>query len=188
MRERRLAGASATHAARSRRRSELDLLRQAQRIVDFDPEVTDGALNLRKYEKQLDRSQVAGLAVDRSAPPWCAAWSGCHRHYCPSPVAAFLAARARVRRGFRWHRRRPADPGQRATLCGRFAVAGRTPFGRPRRQARRSMFRLRKTSWPAQQTLAQFHRYNAASPCGARADRPGAYYRARSRRDARLRR
>ena len=45
---------------------ELYLLRQRQSIVDFDPELTDGALNLRMSEKQLDRSQVAGLAVDLS--------------------------------------------------------------------------------------------------------------------------
>jgi hypothetical protein len=32
------------------------LLRQAQRIVDFDPEVADGALNFQMSEKQLDRS------------------------------------------------------------------------------------------------------------------------------------
>src|SRR6185437_4013278 len=60
----RLAGTFAAHSARPRGRSELDLLRQRQGIVDFDPEVTDGALNLRMSEKQLDRSQVTGLTVD----------------------------------------------------------------------------------------------------------------------------
>ena len=64
LRERRLAGTSSTHPARPRRHSELDLLRQRQGIIDFDPEVTDGALDLRMSEKQLDRSQIAGLAVD----------------------------------------------------------------------------------------------------------------------------
>jgi class 3 adenylate cyclase len=33
-------------------------------IVDLDPEIPDGALDLRVSEKQLDRSQIAGLAVD----------------------------------------------------------------------------------------------------------------------------
>ncbi len=51
LRERRLAGASATHAARSRRRSELDLLRQRQGIIDLDPEIADRALDLRMSEK-----------------------------------------------------------------------------------------------------------------------------------------
>src|SRR5208282_2393442 len=54
----------ATRSARRRGRSELDLLRERQGIVDFDLEVTDGALNLRMSENELDRSQVAGLAVD----------------------------------------------------------------------------------------------------------------------------
>jgi hypothetical protein len=45
-------------------RSELDLLGQAQRIVDLDPEIADRALNL-SVEKQLDRSQISmGLVVD----------------------------------------------------------------------------------------------------------------------------
>jgi hypothetical protein len=46
------------------RRLELDLLRQAQRIIDLDPKITDRALDLRVSKKQLDRSQIAGLAVD----------------------------------------------------------------------------------------------------------------------------
>jgi hypothetical protein len=40
------------------------LVRQRQRIIDFDSEVGDSALDLRVFEKQLDRSQIAGLAVD----------------------------------------------------------------------------------------------------------------------------
>lgn len=55
---------AATYAARPRGRSELDLLRQRQGIVDFDPEVTDGALNLRMSEKQLNRPQITCLTVD----------------------------------------------------------------------------------------------------------------------------
>ena len=65
----RIAAATATRARLERTgeaagRSELDLLRQAQRIVDLDPEIADHALNLRVSEKQLDCSQIAGLAVD----------------------------------------------------------------------------------------------------------------------------
>ena len=64
LRERRLAGTFATHPARPRHSSELDLLRQSQSIIDLDPKITDRALDLRVSEKQLDRSQIAGLAVD----------------------------------------------------------------------------------------------------------------------------
>jgi len=46
LRERRLAG-TFTIPVRRRRRSELDLLRQAQRIIDLDPKITDRALDLR---------------------------------------------------------------------------------------------------------------------------------------------
>ena len=45
-------------------RSELDLLRDAERIVDLDPEIANGALQLRVAEQQLLRSQVAGLPVN----------------------------------------------------------------------------------------------------------------------------
>ncbi len=61
--ERRLASTFATFA-RPRRRSELDLLRQRQGVIDFDPEVTDRGLDLRMSETQLNGSQIAGLAVD----------------------------------------------------------------------------------------------------------------------------
>src|SRR5271166_747180 len=64
LRERRPAGTFATHRARPGRPSELDLLRQSQGIIDLDPEIPDGALDLRVSEKQLNRSQIAGLAVD----------------------------------------------------------------------------------------------------------------------------
>lgn len=40
------------------------MLRQHQGIIDLYPEVTDGALDLRMFEKQLNRSQITGLAVD----------------------------------------------------------------------------------------------------------------------------
>jgi hypothetical protein len=42
--------------ARRRRPSKFDLLRQRQGIVYFDSEVTDGALDFRMSEKQLDRA------------------------------------------------------------------------------------------------------------------------------------
>jgi hypothetical protein len=50
--------------ARPHCRSELALLRERQGIIDFDPEVTDGALDLGMSEEQLDRSQIAGRTVD----------------------------------------------------------------------------------------------------------------------------
>jgi len=51
--------------------SEFHLLRDTQRIVDFDAEVTDGAFEFRMPEQQLHRSQVAGLLVNqrRLGPP-----------------------------------------------------------------------------------------------------------------------
>jgi hypothetical protein len=44
--------------------SQLDLLGNAERVVDLDAEVADGALELRMPEEQLDvdGSQVAGLS------------------------------------------------------------------------------------------------------------------------------
>jgi hypothetical protein len=57
-------------------RSELDLLRDCERIVDLDPEIANGALQLGVAEQQLNRSQVAGLSVNlsslRSAQRVCA--------------------------------------------------------------------------------------------------------------------
>jgi hypothetical protein len=51
LRERRLAGTFATHPARLRHSSELDLLRQSQSIIDLDPKITDRALDLRVSER-----------------------------------------------------------------------------------------------------------------------------------------
>ena len=48
-------------------RSELDLLRQGQGIIDLDPEVTDGAFDLRMAEQQLHCSKVACLSVIKAA-------------------------------------------------------------------------------------------------------------------------
>ena len=45
-------------------RSELDLFRDAERIVDLDAEVANGAFQLCVPEEQLDRPQVAGLLVN----------------------------------------------------------------------------------------------------------------------------
>ena len=48
----------------SRQRSELDLLCEPKRVIYFNPEVTNGRLDLRVTEQQLDRSQVAGLPIE----------------------------------------------------------------------------------------------------------------------------
>jgi hypothetical protein len=45
-------------------RLELDLLRDAKRIVDLDAEVANSAFELRVPEQQLHRPQVAGLLVN----------------------------------------------------------------------------------------------------------------------------
>ena len=45
-------------------RSELDLLRDAERIIDFDPEVANGAFQLGMSEQKLNRPQVARLLID----------------------------------------------------------------------------------------------------------------------------
>jgi hypothetical protein len=47
---------------RRHRRLQIDLLRQRQNIVDFDPEVADDALDLGMSKKQLGRAQIASLA------------------------------------------------------------------------------------------------------------------------------
>ena len=47
-------------------RSELDLLRDGERIVDLDPEIANGALQLGVAEQQLHGSQVAGLSINLS--------------------------------------------------------------------------------------------------------------------------
>jgi hypothetical protein len=45
-------------------RLKFDLLRDAGRIIDLDPEITHGALQLCVAEQQLNCSQVAGLLVN----------------------------------------------------------------------------------------------------------------------------
>jgi hypothetical protein len=45
-------------------RSELDLLRNAEGIIDFDAEITDRAFELGVCEQKLNGPQVAGLLVD----------------------------------------------------------------------------------------------------------------------------
>src|SRR5215472_4866182 len=47
-------------------RSELDLLRDGERIVDLDPEIANGALQLGVAEEQLHGSQVTGLPINLS--------------------------------------------------------------------------------------------------------------------------
>src|SRR6516225_2843546 len=43
-----------------------DLLRDADRIVDLDTEISDGAFQLRVTEQQLHGPQVAGLSINLS--------------------------------------------------------------------------------------------------------------------------
>jgi hypothetical protein len=45
-------------------RSQLDLLRDAERIIDLDAEVANCAFELRVPEEQLHRPQVAGLLLN----------------------------------------------------------------------------------------------------------------------------
>ena len=59
-----LAGAASFVAREPRPGSDVNLLGQRQRIVDLDPEVSDGALELRVSEQELNRSEVSGLAVN----------------------------------------------------------------------------------------------------------------------------
>jgi hypothetical protein len=59
-----LAGAPRDVIREAAQSSQLDLLRQHQRVIDLDPEITQGALQLCASEKHVDRSQIAGLAID----------------------------------------------------------------------------------------------------------------------------
>jgi DICT domain-containing protein len=43
---------------------QLDLLRDREGVIHLDPEIANGALQLRMAEQQLYRPQVAGLLVD----------------------------------------------------------------------------------------------------------------------------
>ena len=45
-------------------RSEFDLLCDAESVIDLDPEIPDGAFELRMSEQQLNRSKVTSLSVD----------------------------------------------------------------------------------------------------------------------------
>src|SRR6516162_11647503 len=45
-------------------RLKFDLLGDAERIINLDPEITHGALQLRVAEQQLHCSQIAGLLVN----------------------------------------------------------------------------------------------------------------------------
>ena len=44
--------------------SEFDLLGDADRVVDLDPEKANGTLQLGVAEQELHGSQVAGFAID----------------------------------------------------------------------------------------------------------------------------
>ena len=58
-------GAKATAGApRSARPSEFDLFSDLESVVDFDAEVSHGALELGMPEEQLNRAKVPGLTVD----------------------------------------------------------------------------------------------------------------------------
>ena len=45
-------------------RLKFDLLRDAKRSINLDPEITHGALDLSMAKQKLDRSKVSGFAVD----------------------------------------------------------------------------------------------------------------------------
>ena len=45
-------------------KSEFDLLGDAERVVDLDPEIANGAFQLGVTEQKLHRPQIAGLAID----------------------------------------------------------------------------------------------------------------------------
>src|SRR5437764_239759 len=51
--------------------SEFDLFRDAERVLDLDPEIADRAFQLRVAEQKLNRSQVPSLLIDlrRLRPP-----------------------------------------------------------------------------------------------------------------------
>src|SRR5436190_11815435 len=44
--------------------SEFDLFRDAERVLDLDPEIADRAFQLRVAEQKLNRSQVPRLLID----------------------------------------------------------------------------------------------------------------------------
>src|SRR5713101_8706114 len=82
--------------------SELDLVRNAERIVNLDPEITDGAFELRMSKEKLSRPQVAGLLVNLTwfCPShrvgtigWTVETSACH----PSMDNASVLSRRDVR-------------------------------------------------------------------------------------------
>ena len=45
--------------------SDISLLRQLERVVQFDAEIPNGAFNLGVTKKQLHRAQVVGSAIDK---------------------------------------------------------------------------------------------------------------------------
>ena len=49
----------------SAKRSDVDFLGDAQRVVEFDAKVPDRAINLGVSEQELDGPKIAGLPVDQ---------------------------------------------------------------------------------------------------------------------------
>ena len=45
--------------------SDLDLFGNGQRVINLDPEIADGAFDLRVTQQQLDSPQIAGFAIDQ---------------------------------------------------------------------------------------------------------------------------
>ena len=62
--------------------SQLDLLRNAEHVVDLDAEVADGALELRMPDEELDGSRCRSSC--RSAPPSADTSNGCRTRSCPA--------------------------------------------------------------------------------------------------------
>src|SRR5215510_9037549 len=45
--------------------SDINLLRNRERVVDFDSQIADGAFDLRVAQQKLDRSKIAGAPMDQ---------------------------------------------------------------------------------------------------------------------------
>lgn len=56
---------------RSPRRSDVDALGDAQGVLELDPQIAHSTVDLRVTQQELDRAQIAGLAVNlrRLGPP-----------------------------------------------------------------------------------------------------------------------
>ena len=47
--------------------SDVELLGNIESVIEFDAEVSDGAFHLGMSEQQLDRPEIAGLAIDQGS-------------------------------------------------------------------------------------------------------------------------